>query len=92
MPPVLGPRSPARSRLWSCAGTRESTRSPSVRASTDTSSPSMNSSTSTWWPLSPKALPSSIDSMASSASARVSQTITPLPAASPEALITTGAP
>ena len=52
----------------------------------------MNSSTSTSAPASPKMLSSSIDVMASSASSSVMATTTPLPAASPDALITTGAP
>ena len=43
-------------------------------------------------PASPKALPESMSVTAASASARVSATITPLPAARPSALTTMGAP
>src|SRR5206468_3390110 len=45
MPPVLGPVSPSPRRLWSCAGGRIWTCSPSVRARTESSSPSRNCST-----------------------------------------------
>src|SRR6185312_138315 len=65
---------------------------PSVSTNSDSSSPSMNSSTRIVSPASPKARPSSIERAASRAASVVSQTITPLPAASPDALITTGAP
>src|SRR5687768_14861522 len=61
-------------------------------ANSETSSPCMNSSTSTSAPAGPKRLRSSMSSMALSASPSVLQTITPLPAASPDALTTTGAP
>ena len=52
----------------------------------------MNSSTSNSLPATPKVLCTSTASIARSASASVSQTITPFPAARPEALMTTGAP
>ena len=65
---------------------------PSVKQSTETSSPSINSSTTTRLPALPKAPSPMISSMAPSASSRVIATITPLPAASPSALITIGAP
>ena len=45
MPPVLGPASPSRRRLKSCAGLRGSTWSPSLRKKSDTSGPDRNSST-----------------------------------------------
>src|SRR5579883_2031069 len=92
MPPVLGPRSPSSSRLWSCAGRNGSQPSPSVRKSNETSSPSMCSSTRISAPAAPNTRWVSMASIAASASASVPATVTPLPAASPEALITTGAP
>src|SRR4029079_7486253 len=82
MPPVLGPVSPSPTRLWSCAEASGTAVSPSTRANRLASSPTRNSS------ITKGALP--IASIADSASARVIATVTPLPAASPSALITTG--
>ena len=65
-------------------------RSPSVSASTDSSSPSRNASITISRPASPNALSSSMLRAARSASSRVSHTITPFPAASPDALTTSG--
>ncbi len=65
---------------------------PSVKAIKEASSPLRHSSTTTILPASPKALSLSMESMASFASSRVEHIITPLPAASPSALTTQGAP
>ena len=62
---------------------------PSDRMKKLASSPSMNSSMTT--DMSPKA-PSKMSSMAAWAWSTVSATVTPLPAASPSALTTMGAP
>ena len=53
MPPVFGPRSPSKIRLWSWAGGSTSTRSPSTSAMTLTSGPSSRSSTTTRDPAAP---------------------------------------
>ena len=92
MPPVLGPWSLSKTRLWSWDGTIGRIVLPSVKHSTETSSPAMNSSTTTRLPALPKALSPMISSMAPRASSSVMATITPLPAASPSALMTIGAP
>ena len=47
MPPVFGPLSPSKARLWSCAVASGSACSPSHSAKKDASSPSMNSSITT---------------------------------------------
>ena len=47
IPPVLGPRSPSKMRLWSRAGTRVRTLRPSLSPNTLTSGPLSNSSTTT---------------------------------------------
>ena len=88
MPPVFGPVSPSPMRLKSRAGASGSARSPSHSASTDSSSPRRNSSTSTGW--SPKRRSSIIATSAWWASASSWAITTPLPAASPSALITAG--
>ena len=64
--------------------------SPSHSAKKEASSPSRNSSTTISPPASPRA-PPNIMSIAASASATFAATTTPLPAASPSALTTTGA-
>ena len=64
---------------------------PSTRTKKLASSPCMNSSITTSAPASPKAPPKAA-SMAAQASASVMATVTPLPAASPSALTTIGAP
>ncbi len=92
MPPVLGPVSPSPTRLWSCDGRRSTTSSPSVTPKIESSSPSMNSSTTTFRPASPKARSSIMAVTAERASSTFGQTTAPLPAASPDALTTTGAP
>ncbi|MCY1460815.1 hypothetical protein D9M71_784040 [compost metagenome] len=92
MPPVFGPVSPSPTRLWSWLVAIGSTLWPSTMTMKLASSPSRNSSITTREPASPKALPASMSRTASSASARVMATITPLPAARPSALITIGAP
>src|SRR5215831_14993642 len=91
MPPVLGPRSPSKARLWSCAEASASAVSPSQSAKKEASSPCRNSSTTTCAPAAPNP-PPNIMSMAASASARVLAMTTPLPAASPSAFTTIGAP
>ena len=55
MPPVLGPRSPSQTVLWSCAAPNGSAETPSESTKNDTSSPVMNSSTTTARPASPNA-------------------------------------
>src|SRR5258706_6977115 len=92
MPPVFGPRSPSKMRLWSWLEASGRTFLPSTMTMKLASSPSMNSSMTTRCPASPSLLPPSIMSIASCASASVAATTTPLPAASPSALITIGAP
>ena len=89
MPPVLGPLSPSPTRLWSWAVPMGRQSVPSERMKKLASSPSMNSSMTT--DISPNS-PSKMASMAAWASATVMATVTPLPAASPSALITMGAP
>ena len=89
MPPVFGPTSPSPSRLWSRAGASGTTVSPSHSASSDTSGPSSRSSTSTRAPADPNRRSIRHDCTAASASATDEHTNTPLPAASPSALITT---
>ena len=87
MPPVLGPRSPSNTRLWSCAVPSGIARVPSHSAKKLASSPNRHSSTTTSAPGSANRAVS-----ASSAWSRVSATVTPLPAASPSAFTTIGAP
>ena len=60
MPPVFGPLSPSKARLWSCAPTSGSACSPSQSAKKLASSPSMNSSITTEAPAAPKRLPDSM--------------------------------
>ena len=91
MPPVFGPRSPSHTRLWSWALGSITTLSPSHSAKIEASSPSRYSSTTTVEPDSPNA-PEKQSRTASAASWMVIATVTPLPAASPSALITIGAP
>ena len=92
MPPVFGPRSPSKIRLWSWVEAKASAFLPSAMTMKLASSPAMNSSITTRWPASPMPPPASIMSMAACASASVIATTTPLPAASPSALMTMGAP
>ena len=92
MPPVFGPWSPSPRRLWSCDDASASTWAPSAITMKLASSPSRKSSITTRAPASPTALPESIASIAACASATSVATTTPLPAASPSALTTIGAP
>ena len=85
MPPVLGPSSPSKARLWSCAVPKGSTVLPSQSAKKLASSPSRNSSITAEAPGAEK-----IASRAASAVARSVATVTPLPAASPSAFTTIG--
>ena len=71
MPPVLGPRSPSNTVLWSCAPASGRMAAPSVTAKKDASSPSMNSSTTTLAPAAPKAPDSRQRASAASASGSV---------------------
>ena len=57
MPPVLGPWSPSKARLWSCAVASGSAVSPSTSAKKLASSPSRNSSMTTSAPAAPNAPP-----------------------------------
>ena len=90
MPPVFSPLSPSRALLWSIEETIGLTTLPSVNDSTLTSGPSRNSSMTTVSPLAPNLWSSIIVRSPSLASSRVSAMITPLPSASPSALITVG--
>ena len=89
MPPVFGPVSPSPTRLWSWAVPMARQSVPSDRMKKLASSPAMNSSMTT--DISPNS-PSKMSSMAAWACSTVSATVTPLPAASPSALTTMGAP
>ena len=82
MPPVLGPCSPSKIRLKSCAGCSGTTVVPSHKANSETSGPSRYSSTIT----SPHV------AAWSRAAARSDVTMTPLPAASPSSFTTYGGP
>src|SRR5436309_1272410 len=92
MPPVLGPRSPSKTALWSSAAASGIASCPFARTKKDTSCPTMSSSTTTRAPEVPKALCSMHSAIAASASSSVRQTMAPLPAARPSALTTSGAP
>ncbi len=89
---MFGPVSPSPTRLWSWEGRSSRARSPSATAKIDSSSPSRQSSITTSRPASPKARSPIIEAIASSASSTVAHTTAPLPAASPDAFTTTGAP
>ena len=93
MPPVLGPVSPSPTALWSWEVASGSTAPPVPTMTMKlASSPSRNSSTTTRRPASPKAPSASMARAARWASSTVRATVTPLPAARPSALTTTGAP
>ncbi len=64
--------------------------SPSVKARTDTSGPVRNSSMTTRSPLRPNFLSTIMASMAAAASSLLWAMMTPLPRASPSALMTMG--
>ena len=87
MPPVFGPCSPSKARLWSWAQPKTMEVSPSHRANSEPISPSRNSSMTTRAPAAPNRPPKA-SSIAASASPRVVAITTPLPAARPSALIT----
>src|SRR5215469_185546 len=82
MPPVLGPSSPSRARLKSCAGSIGTASRPSASAKRLTSGPSRYSSMRTFAQLLAWAL----------ATARSVVTTTPLPAASASSFTTYGGP
>ncbi len=90
MPPVLGPRSPSPRRLWSCEVASGRMCAPSAMTMKLASSPSRNSSITTCSPASPN-WPANIACAAASAAALSGAMTTPLPAASPLALTTSGA-
>ena len=92
IPPVFGPVSPSPAALWSCDDASATTSPPPTTQMKLASSPSRNSSITILRPASPNARPESNSSTAASASASDCATTTPLPAASPSALITMGAP
>ena len=92
IPPVLGPSSLSKARLWSCADPIGRPRVPSHNAKNDTSGPTRHSSMTTVLPAAPKVPCRMAASTAARASSTVVATVTPLPAASPSALTTTGAP
>jgi hypothetical protein len=75
--------------LWSCAAASGSAHLPSTSAKKLASSPRRNSSITSSDPAAPKA-PEKQASIAALASSLVSAMVTPLPAASPSALITMG--
>ena len=91
MPPVFGPVSPSPTRLWSCAVPKGRAVVPSERQKKLASSPVRHSSITTSAPARPMR-PAKQASTAATASSRVAATVTPLPAASPSALTTIGAP
>ncbi len=93
MPPVLGPRSPSKTGLWSWVLKSGMAVRPSVRTMKVASSPAKNSSTTTRLPWSPNSLNSLliiIRWIALATSFSVLQTKAPLPAARPSALTTQG--
>ena len=91
MPPVFGPASPSRRRLWSCDVASGSTCVPSTIAMKLASSPSRNSSMTTTRRRPGRSGPANMSSAACTASSVVAQITTPLPAARPSALTTSGA-
>ena len=92
IPPVFGPRSPSKIRLWSWALPSGIARRPSASAKNDTSGPTRHSSITRREPAFPNARSSMAARTAVSASARSAATTTPLPPARPSALTTTGKP
>src|SRR2546423_1232488 len=92
MPPVFGPWSPSRKRLWSWLVASGRAVLPSARTMKLASSPARNSSMTTRLPAAPRSLAFISESIAAFASAMLAATTTPLPAARPSALITIGAP
>ena len=92
MPPVFGPVSSSKARLWSCTETMGTTRAPSEKTRKETSSPARNSSMTVLAPALPNFLSAIISSTAAVAPAASFTTTLPLPAARPSALITKGKP
>ena len=92
MPPVFGPWSPSRRRLWSWLVASGRTCAPSLITMKLASSPSRNSSITTRAPAAPSFFAVIMSSIAACASATLVATTTPLPAARPSALTTIGAP
>ena len=68
IPPVFGPWSPSKIRLWSCEVAIGRMLSPSIIQMKEASSPARNSSMTTREPASPNLLPASMSSIASNAS------------------------
>ena len=92
MPPVFGPLSPSKARLWSIDETMGTIVRPSVKARTETSGPKSRSSISTRSPLAPKMRSLMMAATAATAWSASSATTTPLPRARPSAFTTTGPP
>ena len=92
MPPVFGPLSPSQTRLWSCAEASGIAVSPSHSAKNEASSPTRQSSITISQARLPKAAAEHHVDGGFGLLARVSATTTPLPAASPSAFTTIGAP
>ena len=92
MPPVFGPLSPSRARLWSWTETMGTTFAPSEKTRNETSSPDRNSSMTSLAPALPNFLSDIIWPITVLASAALSTTMLPLPEASPSALTTKGKP
>ena len=92
MPPVFGPRSLSKIRLWSCADANGSARTPSQKRKKDTSGPDRHSSTTRRSPAAPNRRSLIAATTAASALAWSSAITTPLPAARPSAFRTTGKP
>ena len=90
MPPVLGPWSPSKMRLWSWDDASGRKSSPSIKAMNEASSPMSSSSMTTRSPATPKIFRPMMPSRAASASNLPEHRITPLPAANPSALTTHG--
>mmetsp|Transcript_1456 Transcript_1456/g.3695 ORF Transcript_1456/g.3695 Transcript_1456/m.3695 type:complete len:353 (+) Transcript_1456:511-1569(+) len=89
MPPVFGPWSLSKIRLWSCAGGSTAKVLPSQHAKTEHSTPVISSSRTISLPASPMVPFSRKSRTACFASSRLDGTMTPLPAAKPLALTTT---
>src|SRR5580658_10788923 len=89
MPPVLGPRSPSSRRLWSWEVASGSMCAPSAMTMKLASSPVRNSSITTSLPAAPNC-PANMPAALAIAASMVSAITTPLPAASPLALTTSG--
>src|SRR5712671_3905311 len=90
MPPVFGPLSSSNTALWSRAGSNGTIVWPSVKVVTDSSWPTRNSSSTIVLPAAPNRPFSRQSVTATCAWSLLFATVTPLPAARPDALTTIG--